>query len=90
MNLPSLRNTADLQSWANSLVAELNRALEVLPRAHVQGQILSIPVYLPAMLPPPTVPGLVAAVWDGPHSPVMLISSDDNTWRRVSNLAVYP
>jgi hypothetical protein len=29
-------------------------------------------------------------VWDGPHSPVMLISSDDNTWRRVSNLAVYP
>jgi hypothetical protein len=90
VSLPSLRNTADLQSWANALVAELNRALEVLPRVHLQGQVLNLPVYQPADLPPPTVPGLVAAVWDGPHSPLMLISSDDNTWRRVGNLTVYP
>jgi hypothetical protein len=89
MSLPSLRDTADLTGWAKALVAELARALEILNRAHIGGQVLSLPVYAPGNLPGPTAPGLVVAVRDGTSGVLMLISSDHNTWRRTDDYTVY-
>jgi len=79
-----------LQGWANALVAELSKLLNILTRVQIRGQIHKLPVYDPAKLPPATEPGLIAAVRIGPGNVVMLLSNDDNTWRRADNLAVYP
>lgn len=89
MSLPSLRDTSDLAGWAKSLVAELTRTLETLARAHIGGQVLSLPVYAPDNLPGPTAPGLVVAVRDGTDGVLMLVSSDVNTWRRTDDYTVY-
>lgn len=90
MNLPSLRDVKDLQGWANALIAELDRTLDLLNRAHIRGQVLTLPVYEPSQLPPPTSPGLVVGVRDGTSGVLMLVSGDGNTWRRADNLSVYP